>query len=440
MLYHFLKLIIGSGVKLFYKEINVNNISNLNKKGAKIIIANHPQTLMDGWILAQLSKDRVYAVAKGTFFDNKLKNWFLRSLGLIPINRATESKTKGVNNVNSFESCYKILEAGKTLVIFPEGNSHAEKVLRELKTGTARIALETEKRNDGKLDLSIIPVGLIYLQGEKFRSSIQVNVGERIEVLPYLEDYINGNGSPHKKLTEDFRVSLENLLIGSNMSEYEDTVDGIAALLESKYIETEEEGVIKDVNLAKDTYARINEIIVSEPTKMDEIVSLYQQITLQLQQLEIKAEFLDRNYRPWMFIRQIILSSLFIILSLPFYFIGLLCNLIPYKLVDWITLKLNESIEYYAPVAILISLILYPLYYWGVIVLIDQINTITFWPRLILFFSFPVFGLMAYYIHHYIKHVSLKTHFMYMMSSEKDKMKTIRREREELRTIIFGRA
>ena len=163
MLYHFLKLIIGTGVKFFYKEINVSNLKGLKTKGPKIIIANHPQTLMDGWIIAQISNERVYAVVKGTFFDNKLKNWFLRSLGLIPINRATESKTKGVDNLSSFEACYKVLEEGKTLVIFPEGNSYAEQVLRELKSGTARIALEAEKRNGAKLDLSIIPVGLIYL-------------------------------------------------------------------------------------------------------------------------------------------------------------------------------------------------------------------------------------------------------------------------------------
>ena len=439
MLYHFLKLIIGTGIKFFYKEINVSNQKGLKTKGPKIIIANHPQTLMDGWIIAQISDERVYAVVKGTFFDNKLKNWFLRSLGLIPINRATESKTKGVDNLSSFEACYKVLEEGKTLVIFPEGNSYAERVLRELKSGTARIALEVEKRNEAKLDLSIIPVGLIYLQAEKFRSSIQVNVGDNIETLPYLEEYESGEGNAHKKLTEDFKISLENLLIGSHTAAYEETVDGIAKLLESKYIDSNEDGVRKDVNLVKDTYARINDIIITEPTKLDEIISLYDRIKLQLQQLDIKAEFLDRNYRPWMFVRQILFSSLFILLALPFYIIGLACNLIPFKLVDWITLKVTESIEYYGPVAILISLTLYPLYYWGIVSVIDYFLQITFWPKFLLFFSFPIFGLIAYYTHYYIKHVSLKAHFMYMMSNEKDKMRTIRRERSELKQMIFGK-
>jgi len=234
-----------------------------------------------------------------------------------------------------------------------------------------------------------------------------------------------------------FRISLENLLIGSHATEYEETVDGIAKLLESKYIKSEDDGVQKDVNLVKDTYARINDIIVSEPIKLDEIFSMYERIKLQLHQLEIKAEFLDRNYRPWMFVRQILFSAIFIMLALPFYIIGLICNIIPFKVVDWLALKVTESVEYYAPIAILMSLILYPLYYWGIVTVIDYFLQITFWPKFILFFSCPVFGLMAYYTHYYIKHVSLKAHFMYMMSNEKDKMRTIRREREELRTMIF---
>ena len=131
-------------------------------------------------------------------------------------------------------------------------------------------------------------------------------------------------------------------------------------------------------------------------------------------------------------------SAIFIMLALPFYIIGLICNVIPFKVVDWLALKVTQSIEYYAPVAILMSLTLYPLYYWGIVSIIDYSLSITFWPKFILFFSFPVFGLMAYYTHYYIKHVSLKAHFMYMMSNEKDKMRTIRRERKELRAMIFG--
>ena len=41
---------------------------------------------------------------------------------MIPINRKIDGEVAGVKNNDSFEACYKLLEEGKTLVIFPEGN------------------------------------------------------------------------------------------------------------------------------------------------------------------------------------------------------------------------------------------------------------------------------------------------------------------------------
>jgi hypothetical protein len=35
-----------------------------------------------------------------------------------------------------------------------------ERQLRELKSGTARIALEVEQRNAGKLNLKVVPIGI----------------------------------------------------------------------------------------------------------------------------------------------------------------------------------------------------------------------------------------------------------------------------------------
>ena len=52
----------------------------MQHKGARILIANHPNTLMDAWILGQICKEPIYFMTKGTFFNNKLKSVFLRSL------------------------------------------------------------------------------------------------------------------------------------------------------------------------------------------------------------------------------------------------------------------------------------------------------------------------------------------------------------------------
>ena len=187
MLYNILKFLVRIGIRIYYSEVKVRNGVNLQHNGPKIIISNHPNALMDAWLIGTISKEPIYYMTKATFFNNKLKMWFLRSLNMIPINRADEAKIEGVNNNSTLEECYKILSEGKTLVVFPEGSSYMELLLRKLKSGTARIALEAEQRNGGKLNLKVIPIGLMYTKGEKFRSSIMVNIGEGITVTDYLE-------------------------------------------------------------------------------------------------------------------------------------------------------------------------------------------------------------------------------------------------------------
>src|SRR5690606_26489671 len=115
-----------------------------------------------------------------------------------------------------------LLSEGKTLVIFPEGNSQMELLLRQLKSGTARIALEAELRNQGKLDLKIVPAGLMYTQGEKFRSSILVNFGSSINVTHHLEEFKENQSSAARKLTEEFRKMLENVLVTTQTKEQEE--------------------------------------------------------------------------------------------------------------------------------------------------------------------------------------------------------------------------
>lgn len=438
MIYRFLKILIGFGIKLYYKEIHIKNFKGLEHDGPRILIANHPNTLMDAWILGQVCKEPIHFMTKGTFFSSPLKSKFLRSLGMIPINRSTEEKTKGVDNTSSFEACYELLESGKTLVVFPEGNSYPERVLRELKTGTARIALEVEKRNQGKANIKIVPIGLVYTNAAKFRSSVIATVGESIETLPYLEEYQTDPRNASKKLTEDFRVGMEALLVGSNSVEHEKLVDGIINLLNTKYIKSEEKGVQKEVVLAKETYEKINNILISDPHKLYKITQLYTKIKMQTHQLAIKPEFLDRNYRPLMFFRQMILSTLYIILAMPLFLFGFIHNILPYQFADTIIPKIVKEIEYYAPVAVLMGLVIYPLTYFGFLHLVDYFYPLTFWMKLIYFVAMPATGLFAYYFYHYIKHVSLKAHFMYLMKNDKDRVKAIRKDKELLREMIFG--
>ena len=71
---------------------------------------------------------------------------------------------------DTFEACYRVLEQGEAVGIFPEGITHDDPQLKTVKTGAARMALELEHRHGGKLGLQIVPVGLNLSAKNKYRS------------------------------------------------------------------------------------------------------------------------------------------------------------------------------------------------------------------------------------------------------------------------------
>ena len=250
MLYRFLKIVVEIGIRFYYKEVKILNGKSLSHDGPLIIISNHPNTLMDPMLVGYATKQPLFFMAKATLFNSKLKLRLLKNLNMIPINRQGEKSTLGVSNQNSFEACFRVLEEGKTLLVFPEGTSFLERHLRELKSGTARIAIEAEKRNKGLLNLRIVPLGLNYLKAEKFRSSVLINVGPQISVAEYLENYAKDSGKTAKQLTEKFRVNLEQVLVNSESKEQENFVDELTDhISDSKiseiYITEGEEGIKK---------------------------------------------------------------------------------------------------------------------------------------------------------------------------------------------------
>jgi len=308
MLYQFLKLIVGLGIRLYYKRIVVKNIQFLDHEGPMIIIANHPNTLMDAWMVGHVCKQPIYYMAKGTFFNSPFKKWILKGLNMIPINRQTDIKVKGVNNADSFEECYSILEEGKTLVIFPEGNSHLERQLRQLKSGAARIALETEKRNNRDLNLKIVPMGIFYAQAEKFRSSVLINIGQGIRVTDHVDLFTENSGLAAKKLTEKFRLILERVLVTAENSDQEKMIEELFHFLREK---EDAADIEKGAAFMQELKERVEEIQLLRPYLIADIQQLLQSIRWQSEKLQIQTDFVNRRFRSRLYLMQITLSILF---------------------------------------------------------------------------------------------------------------------------------
>jgi glycerol-3-phosphate O-acyltransferase/dihydroxyacetone phosphate acyltransferase len=112
-------------------------------------------------------------------------------------------------NQDTFDAAIQALHRGEVVQIYPEGQSHSEPGLTQLKTGAARIALQAEERAGWKLGLTIVPVGLTYQRKHRFRGSALLTAGQPIPVASWRAAYEADTAAAVDGLTDAVRAGLE---------------------------------------------------------------------------------------------------------------------------------------------------------------------------------------------------------------------------------------
>jgi len=159
----------------FFRSIDVAGLENVPAAGPVIFAGNHPNALMDGWLLtAKCGRRPLYFLADAKLWNYGLLRPFLDATGAVPVYRR-DAHGEEVDNEKAFSRVFELLESGDCVGIFPEGISHVESQLVKLKTGTARIALSIAAR--GKARVPIVPCGLNYIHRHRFRSRVYIEFG-----------------------------------------------------------------------------------------------------------------------------------------------------------------------------------------------------------------------------------------------------------------------
>ncbi|MFQ6115381.1 MAG: lysophospholipid acyltransferase family protein, partial [bacterium] len=229
-LYRFIRSIVKIAMAIFFQKIELRHGENVPRRGPVVFVANHPNSIMDALVMGVVTKRKVNYIGHVGLFSNKLKSWFLRSCGVIPVYRREDTPEKMGLNVTAFQACYEALENGETIGIFPEGTSDMLRKVRKVKTGAARIVLEAERRNHYKLGTKVIPIGLYFFSRSRFRSKVLVNIGNPVDLGPYFELNRKDNCKAVQILTEEIQQSLEELTVNIRHAELDQFVRDIEIL------------------------------------------------------------------------------------------------------------------------------------------------------------------------------------------------------------------
>jgi glycerol-3-phosphate O-acyltransferase / dihydroxyacetone phosphate acyltransferase len=195
-----------------------------------LFVSNHPNSLTDSFLIGTSVARKVNFVATVQLFRAAPLKWLLTRCGVIPINRPRDDPRAMRSVAASFEACFRVLEDGQAVGIFPEGITYDDSQLKEIKTGAARLALELEHRHAGALGLQLVPVGLSYTAKEKYRSDVLIHFGHPVAVAEFLEGYPERRKECVTRLTGEIEHRLQQLILHLPGLEHQRIVAGVKRL------------------------------------------------------------------------------------------------------------------------------------------------------------------------------------------------------------------
>ena len=214
---------------IYFRRVEIFHAERV-PAGPVLFVANHPGSVTDAFIVGTSLPRRAHFLATAQLFRLKPLAWFLRNCGIIPLNRREDDPTAMRSVAGSFDAAFRVLERGEAVVIFPEGVTYDDAQLKALKSGAARLALELEHRQAGKLGLQIVPLGLTYSAKERFRSTVLVFFGEPVAVAGFLPQYTERRKECINGLTAKIARRLQALLVHQPQMEREHLVAAVKRL------------------------------------------------------------------------------------------------------------------------------------------------------------------------------------------------------------------
>jgi 1-acyl-sn-glycerol-3-phosphate acyltransferase len=335
-------------VRLYYPTRVVEGAERIPLGGPLIFVLNHPNGLLDPVLLRVAVGRPARFLGKSTLFANPLGRLAMNAFGTIPVYRVRDAGARAGDasrNDESFARCRQALGQGEALALFPEGTSHSDPQLRPLKTGAARIALSAEAEHDGKLGVTVVPVGLDYERKARFRSRVLLVVGEPIAIAPQLPAYRQDERQTVDQLTDEIRQRLDAVVLQAETRELLTGIAAVATWTAQPAAPGDNDaggdGLAGHHRRARELLAAYQRMRARDPARVDTIAAAARDYARTLRHLGVQ--------NPWALELETVKPSHLlgavarIVLALPFAIVGALLGWLPYRLAGQVAARLTHD-------------------------------------------------------------------------------------------------
>ncbi|HKO00787.1 MAG TPA: lysophospholipid acyltransferase family protein [Thermoanaerobaculia bacterium] len=320
--------------RTFFRRIEIAGVENVPPSGGVLFAVNHPNGLVDPLFLLCFAPRPVSFLAKAPLFHYPLIGWLVRQLDTIPVYRKADNVAG--SNAETFSRARAIVKKSGSIAIFPEGTTHSDSKLRELKTGAARIALGCG------CALKIVPTGIYYTAKQTFRSSALMYFGTPIDVAP--SGAVAENGEPDPAAVEKLTDEIENAL--NDVTLQADTNAALELIARAERIFSGGDGSLADeFELRKRFVAGYSYLRERDPVRLERLAS---------EVAQIDAEVVEAQSRR--------VSSLWLLILLPLALLGGAIQWPTYRLIGVLANGFSRGEdEVVATIKCVGAMVLYPL-------------------------------------------------------------------------------
>lgn len=284
----FLRWFFETLVRLYYPVITLEGREHVPERGPCLVVANHPNALLDPLVMRVALRRPVGFLGKSTLFKNPVSRLTMEAFGGIPVYRSRDAEkgedTAGQNE-KTFALCREALGRKAWIALFPEGTSHSDPTMRPMKTGAARIALSARKEHGTSLALVIVPVGLVYDQKSVFRSRALVVVGEPLRVEDFYVHSLTDERAAVQSLTEKIRDALDAVVLQADTRELLEGVARVASW--TARVPDLKDDPAQQHRRALALIRRYRQLQVDDPARVERVVGMAAQYMRILQALGV---------------------------------------------------------------------------------------------------------------------------------------------------------
>lgn len=373
---------------IFYRKVIAYGKDHLDFSVPTILAPNHQNALMDALaIICTLDRQLVF-LARADIFRKKLVASILYRLKILPVYRLRDGYENLKQNDDTFHDTLRVMEHRNGVVILPEGSHDVHRKLRQLKKGICRIAFQTAEASDYKKEINIVPVGIEYSHYWSFRQVLTVVYGHPIHVSEYFDSYRQNPNRAIVELRDRLSSDMKKVMVHIEEEQDYEAINELRSIINEKYSDR-----IKYPKLFRDNrlICKVNELHQKDPDAYARLCSDSLTVRDLAKELKLTYRHLIKKKHPLVWL---LLSWLFLFVTLPVFVVGVLLNFIIFKVSEIQSLKTKDpgfiSTTRYG-FLIGLGLIMAPVYLIAALILIKP-----WWLAIAAFLLVPVLGILAW--------------------------------------------